>query len=215
MPHLVIEYATGGKRPGYRFRPPVDGIDEATRSAVWRHAMPRGQGWGAEGFAGARSLKCFPVGRGAVAVSTICVTDQADELGRRGIRRAEVELLPAAAYPAFLEQKLAAIPAPIREAASHQLMSYLWQRIVDRALLRGSRCVVLTAPYTGPEGWQHIEALILRLVTSPGIRMFEGWGVLTPFTTLALDWRDEGQIVGVPSASLRRGRGASIIGVNP
>src|SRR5690606_41939715 len=112
MPHLVIEYATGGKRPGYRFRPPVDGIDEATRSAVWRHAMPRGQGWGAEGFAGARSLKGFPVGRGTVAVSTICVPDPADELGRRGIRRAGCELWPGAAFSAFTQHTLAPLRAP-------------------------------------------------------------------------------------------------------
>src|SRR5690606_41945434 len=91
MPHLVIEYATGGKRPGYRFRPPVDGIDEATRSAVWRHALPRGQGWGAEGFAGARSLKCFPVGRGTVAVRSeerrvgkACGSRWVAEAGRQG-----------------------------------------------------------------------------------------------------------------------------------
>lgn len=212
MPDLVIEYALEGKRPGYGFRPPLDGVDERTQAAVWRQAMPRGQGWGADAFAGAQSLKCFPIDGGRMAVSSVTVTDQSDELGRRGIRRAGVSIVPARDYPAYLQARLDALPREVREAAGEQFVGYLWQRIVDRALLRGRR-VVLTAPYTGPASWQYVEALVLRLVTSPGIRLFEGWGPLTSFTTLALDWRDEGQIVGVPRGRLDGARGVSVIHV--
>lgn len=213
MQELVIEYTLGARHPGYRFRPPTDGIDAAVLNAVWRQAMPRGQGWGAEAFAGACSLKGFPAGPNIMAVSQVTVTGQRDELGRRGIRQASVRLLAPAEYLAFLDDRIARLPADVREEAGQRFVGYLWRRILDRALLRGGRRVVLTAPYAGPASWLHVEALALRLVTSPGIRAFEGWGPLTPFTTLALDWRDEGQVVGVPGASAQRGRGASVIDV--
>src|SRR5690606_35321416 len=186
------------------------GVDERTQAAVWRQAMPRGQGWGADAFAGAQSLKCFPIDGGRMAVSSVTVTDESDELGRRGIRRAGVSIVPARAYRGYGQARRDARPREVREAAGEQFVGYRWQRIVDRALLRGRR-VVRTAPYTGPASWQYVEALVLRLVTSPGIRLFEGWGPLTPFTTLALDWRDEGQIVGVPRNYLDGARGVSVI----
>src|SRR5690606_24009966 len=82
-----------------------------------RQAMPRGQGWGADALAGAQSLKCFPVGGGQMAVSSVTVTGQSDELGRRGIRRAEVSLVPARDYPAVIQARLDALPREVREAA--------------------------------------------------------------------------------------------------
>lgn len=210
---LVIEYALDTPRPGYRFKPPTKGVSQDTLNAVWRSAMPRGQGWGADGFTGARSLKCFPVGARLVAASEVHVTGEEDEMGRRGLRRAEIELISARDYAAWLDARLASIPASIREAAGQQMAGYVWQRVLDRVLLRGGKRVVLTASYRGPESWQTVEALVLRLVTSPGIRMFEGWGSLTSFTTLAMTWQDEGQIVGVPRQNIGRGRGASVIEV--
>lgn len=208
---LIIEYALDaspprgldGMRPGYRFRPPVEGFDERTLNAVWRQAMPRGQGWGADALTGARSLKCFPLAGGLVAVSNVVVTDQADEMGRRGIRRAEIDLLDARGYPAWLEGRLADTPAAIREAAGQRLAGALLRRMLNRALLRGGRQVALAHPYRSADAWQVIEALVLRLVTSPGVRLLEGWGPHTSFTTLALETQDESQIVALPLEAAR------------
>jgi hypothetical protein len=214
MRRLVIDYALAGTHPGYRFRPPTNGVDRATLDAVWRGAMPRGQGWGAEALAGARSLKAFPVDGRTMALSTVVVTDQQDELGRRGIRRAEIDLILAGEYPARLAERIGALSPAAVDAAGGRLGGYVWQRVLDRVLLRGRRQVVLAHPYRSPEDWQIVEALILRLVTSPGIRVFEGWGPLTPFTTLALGRGDEGRVVGMPQAAARAGRGGAVVRVD-
>lgn len=214
MRRLVIDYALDGPHPGYRFRPPTNGFDRSTLDAVWRGAMPRGQGWGTEALAGARSLKSFPVGSRTMALSTVVVTGQRDELGRGGIRRAEIDLIPAGEYPARLAERIAALPPAAVDAAGGQMGGYLWQRVVDRVLLRGGRQVVLSYPYRSPEDWQIVEGLILRLVTSPGVRMFEGWGPLTPFTTLALGRGDEGRVVGMPQNAVRAGRGGAVVRVD-
>ncbi len=75
----------------------------------------------------------------------------------------------------------------------------MWQRVWDRVLLRGGRQVTFTHPYSGPGAWQRVEALVLRLVASPGVRLLEGWGPLVPFTTLALDAADGGRVVALPA----------------
>ena len=82
MPQLVIDYRLDTKQPGYAFSSPVNGVSEGIRKVVWRHAMPRGKGWGE--FPGMRSIKCFPVSDALAAVSTITVTDQEDEQASGG-----------------------------------------------------------------------------------------------------------------------------------
>lgn len=198
-PDLVIAYTLDGKRPGYQFVTGAAGVPEAVRHTVWRHAMPRGQGWGAEGLEGARALKTFPAGDGRMAISEVVVTGEADEMGRRGIRRAEVTLIGSDAYPAALDARYRALDPAARQWAVEQMLGFVWQRVWDRVLLRGGRQVTFSHPYAGPPGWQRVEALVLRLVTSPGVRLLEGWGPLVPFTTLALDAADGGRVVALPA----------------
>ncbi|NJL56806.1 hypothetical protein HC928_17885 [bacterium] len=88
---LVIEYVHEGHQRGYNFTSPTDGYTDAALKQVWRGAMPRGQGWGAEGLAGAHALKSFVLDDGRVALSRVTVTDQADDAGRRGCE----SMLPA------------------------------------------------------------------------------------------------------------------------
>ncbi len=211
MGQLVIEYALDSLHPGYRFKPPADGFDEQTLKTIWRWAMPRGQGWGAEIYTGARSLKCFPIDARSVAVSVVTVTDQEDEMGRRGIRRAEVTVMPPDEYGRFLESTLRAFPAPIRDAAARRVSAVVWKRLINKVVprLKDGKQVVLAHPYRDPEAWQVIEVLVLRLVTSHTIRMIEGWGRVTPFTTLALDWREEAGIVALPLEKARERQGGA------
>jgi hypothetical protein len=212
-PDLVIEYGLDGGQPGYRFRPPVRGFSEEALRVIWRCAMPRGQGWGGNSYVGARSLKCFPVDAHTAALSLVTVTDQQDEVGRRGIRRAEITLVPARDHLAYLERRLEAYPASVRAAAQHRLPPYLWRRILDKAVpkLKRGQPVVLAHPYTGPQSWQFIEALMLRLVTSRAVRLIEGWGAVSSFTTLALDWHDESRLVALPLDRARELRGVTVI----
>lgn len=210
MADLILEYVLDGQRPGYAFQQPTDGFSQATLDAIWRGAMPRGQGWGDESLHGAVSLKTFRVDEQWMALSRVTVTDQADELGRRGIRRAKIDLVPRTAYQARLHDQLDTLPAEARLAAGERLGDYLWKRILDKALLRARRQVVLVHPYVGVTAWQVVEALILRIVTSPGLQLLEGWGPLTTFTTLACDWREESQVVGLPRDAADRSGAAAI-----
>jgi hypothetical protein len=213
MPSLVIEYALDGREPGYRFAASPDGLDEQARRVIWRHAMPRGQGWGADRYAGARALKCFWVDERRIALSTVTVTDQRDEMGRGGIRRAEIDVLPAGQVGAALDERLRGCPAAIHDAARSRLSVYMWKRLLSRIVphLRARRQVLLAHPYHSAAAWQVMEVLVLRIVTSRTIRALEGWGAAQPFTTLALDWREETGIVALPLERARESRGAAVI----
>ena len=132
MPQLVIDYRLDTKQPGYAFSSPVNGVSEGIRKVVWRHAMPRGKGWGE--FPGMRSIKCFPVSDALAAVSTITVTDQEDEQGRRGIRRAEIDLIPLPEILNHVHGLLRALPNSVQQASAHLFQTGVWARILDRAL---------------------------------------------------------------------------------
>ncbi len=216
MPHLVIEYALDSKRPGYAFRPPTDGFDEALLKAVWRGAMPRGQGWGGVAYQGARSLKCFPLDKQIVAVSEVVVTDQQDEGGRRGIRRAEVTLLPAGDSLPYLKSRLETYPEAVQRAADKMLSLGRWAQIVDGALpkVKGrSPQVILAHPYTGPGAWQAVEALVLKLATSWKLRTLKGWGRVNSVTTLALTYREESRIVALPLEKAAQVRDVPVVAI--
>nr|MBN1229561.1 hypothetical protein [Anaerolineae bacterium] len=201
MQQLVLEYVIDSPQPGYQFRPPTNGFKEADLRLIWRQAMPRGTGWNGDAYQDARSLKCFALDEGRIAVSLVHVTGEEDELGRRGIRRAEIAVLDNDAYVVFLESLLGRYHESILETANQHIRPYVWKRMLRLIVprLKAHKQVVLSHPYSGPVAWQVVEVLILRLVTSKTIRLLEGWGAPAPFTTLALDWRDESPIVALPS----------------
>lgn len=201
MPDLIIEYNLDGKHPGYAFRQPTNGYHEDVLKAVWKGAMPRGQGWGANGFTGAQSLKCFPLNRRFIAVSEVIITDQEDEEGRRGIRQAAITLMSPGEYLGWLNARLDAYPLGIQEEAHRRLNLPGWAQIIHRALprLRGRQPqVVLTSPYRDAYTWQIVEYLSIKLATSWVVKTIKGWGRINSLTTLALTHRDEARIVAIP-----------------
>ncbi|GAB4513623.1 MAG: hypothetical protein OHK0046_14570 [Anaerolineae bacterium] len=189
---LVIEYVMEGHQRGYNFTTPTAGYDEATLKTIWRQAMARGQGWGAPVYTGARAIKSFPLPDGQFAVSEVIVTDLEDEGGRRGIRRAEIEVMPPRLYALHLESRLAGYPADIRAEAARKAV--ICSQRANR--LKKDMPLVITAPYTTPRAWWLVEALILTLAVTPRGAL-QRWGVV-PFTTLALDYRGESRMVALP-----------------
>lgn len=216
MRHLTLEYVLDSRRPGYAFTTPTDSFDQAALKAIWQGAMPRGQGW--RGYIGARALKCFPLEGGRrVALCEVTVTDQADESGRRGIRRAEITVIEAGDYLGALRQRLAALPEPTRQAAGRRLTCWRWKCILDRALpkVRRSRGqIVLAAPYTTPADWAVVEAVVLRVATSRRLRALKGWPRVVSITTLALDPREESRIVALPLEAAGQWPGAHAIDIS-
>ena len=211
---LTIEYRLEGRHPGYQFTGPTDpAIDKRTRKAVWQNAIPRGQGWRDARYAHARTLKVFDAGPGQMAASVVHVTDMTDEMGRGGIRRAKVTLMDDSVYHSFVRETYKLYPETIRRAAEDRLMSTVWRRVLDKALLRAREQIVLAYPYRNAEDWKLVEALVLRLVSAPGVRWVEGWGTRPTFTTLSLDWREEGRVVALPLERARSVRGVPVIEV--
>ncbi|NDJ51571.1 MAG: hypothetical protein GYB68_00635 [Chloroflexi bacterium] len=200
MQKLSIEYQLNGQRPGYAFQPPTDDFDEQTLKVIWRQAMPRGQGWGRNGFIGARSIKSFPVDGRSIALSRVTVTDQEDETGRKGIRAAEIMLLDHHAYEDHLEEAIDATAPDLRAKAQKLLTRYRWRRILEMARpnKKTPGQVIMTYPYQGPDDWGAIEALVMRLALSRRLSLIGRWGAVSSFTTLALDYRNEANIVVLP-----------------
>ena len=213
MDPLIIEYVLGTRRPGYTYTSPTGGYDENTLKTIWQQAMPRGQGW--RRYIGARSLKCFALDNGRrAALVDVTVTDQTDEGGRQGIRRAVITVIDGAEYLPALQTRLAELPESVNQAAMQRLTCWRWKRILDRAapkLRTQNRQIVLTAPYTDPTSWQVMEATLLHIAVSRKLRAVEGWPPVFPLTTLVLDPREETRLVALPLAKAKRQPGVKAI----
>lgn len=215
MQTLTIGYVLDGARRGYNFTSDTDGIDSATLKAIWRGAMPRGQGWDA--YPGATALKCFPLDSGEAAICEVTVTGMVDEAGRKGIREATIHIMTAREYDAALLERLQALPASIVSDAERKLHSREWELLFKkyRHAQKPKSFVkpqtILAYPYT-PDGWRFVEACILLLATrstlltnlieiSPSINPFADR--ILAFTTLALDYQEGGRIVALPLEKIR------------
>lgn len=209
--HLTIDYRLDGLRPGYQFTSPTGGIADSDLKTIWRQAMPRGQGWGA--YIGARSIKCFAVGRGRLAISEVVVTDRADEEGRRGLRRAEITVMGQADYEASIRARLKAYPVEVRKAAGHRMDAGRWVRVLLNAVprLNGKEQAVLTHPYTTPDDWAVLEFMVLYLSTRWSVRAVRGLPPVVPFTTLALNHNEEAPITAIPASKLGHTPGGRVI----
>jgi hypothetical protein len=211
MSQLVIEYITEGRQRGYQFTSPTRGFNDETLKLIWRTAMPRGQGWGA--YIGARSLKCFPLDDGRFALSEVTVTDKVDESGRRGIRRTLIDIFDIESCIARLRQRLAGYSADIQDKAARKPNFFQRGQIIDRALpkLNGKPSqVVLSHPYSEPHDWSVIEAVVIHLALAP-LGPMKSWGKIVPFTTLALDHREEARLIALPSKQASQLRDVSVV----
>jgi hypothetical protein len=56
--------------------------------------------------------------------------------------------------------------------------------------------------YDGPDRWQVVEGLLLKLVLSP-VGPMRRWGKIIPFTTLALSHADESALVALPTGKAK------------
>ena len=214
MKPLIIEYVFEGHRRGYNFTSPTTGFSEEALKTIWRTAMPRGQGWGADAYIGATSLKCFPIDEHHVALSEVTVTAQRDEGGRRGIRRAVVQTMKAAECVHHLQQRLDNFPPDIRDRLEEKRSSF-WQRktLVEqtRPKVHGSKQVIFSRRYSGVEDWLAVEFLVLKLAIS---RVEESsQDEIVPFTTLALDYREESRMVALPAQQTAQMGDISVIAV--
>ncbi len=215
MRELAIGYALEGARRGYTFTSPTDGVDPDALKAIWRGAMPRGQGW--EQYPGASALKCFPLDSGEAVICDVALTDLQDEVGRKGIRSAAIKLLSPREYQDDLLARLRALPPKVVADAERKLTSHEWELLFKKyrdakkpkSILKPQ--TILAYPYSAT-GWRFVEACLLLLATrstlltnlieiSPTINPFADR--ILSFTTLALDYREEGRLVALPLDRMR------------
>lgn len=196
MSQLIIEYNINGseRERGYQFTTPTNGFDPDTIKTIWRNAMPRGQGWGDASFIGARSIKSFELDNGQIAVSEVTVTDLVDENGRKGIRRAEIDVMSKPVYAHHLRSRWLGYPTDIMAQAKDKYIRL--QRNFPK--LKKKMPLVLSYPFESIKDWWLIEALMLQLVLSPTHQMRK-WGKIIPFTTLSLNHLGESKIVALPT----------------
>ncbi|MBI5668871.1 MAG: hypothetical protein HZC41_12765 [Chloroflexi bacterium] len=205
MQPLVLEYVFEGHQRGYNFTSPTRGYSDATLKTIWRYAMPRGQGWNA--YIGARSLKSFLLDDGRVALSEVTVTDLRDESGRGGIRQAVIQVMYPGAYHEYLKDRLRRYPHTVQAQVDRWPSFGQRKRLLERGV-RGAAQTVCVYPYTSPDAWQTAEAITLKLATAPGLLLRSG---ILPFTTLALDYRDESPLVVLPADRADRLNGVATL----
>jgi hypothetical protein len=204
MEPLVLEYVLSGGQRGYNFTSPTRPYDEETLKRIWRGAMPRGQGWGGDAYSGARSIKCFPLDERRMALSTVTVTDQRDESGRKGIRRAVIQVMSAEACAMQLRTHLRGYPYAVEREIERLPTPAQWAKLVGRVvpmLGKPEQQIVLTRDYATGD-WQVMEGVIIKLALAL-TTVWKRGSPLVPFTTLALDPREEMALVGVPSGALK------------
>jgi hypothetical protein len=195
MRQLVLEYVFEGHKRGYNITSPTNGFNDDTLKTVWRNAMPRGQGWGAEAYVNARSLKSFTLPDGRIALADVNVTGLKDESGRGGIRKAVVDIMQPGEYLDALRARLSRYPQNVLAEANRK--PGFGRRRIPK--VQGDAQVVLAHPYTTVDTWQMIEALVLTEAVELLDRRWLG-SKYFPFTTLALEYRDESQVVVLPES---------------
>lgn len=209
---LVIEYVFEGQQLGYNFTSPTRGYSEDTLKTIWRQAMPRGQGWGQ--YTGATTLKCFPLRNGYMAASNVVVTDLQDETGRRGIRRAEIEVMTMPAYIEYLKRRFDDLPQNIQTHV-HVLMAS-WNRLrpFDRIARKINKAeqVILSRRFTDVDDWKLMEGVIIKLALTPFPPLKRAG--LFPFTTLAMAHHDEGFVVALPAEKVGQIKDVPVVAVD-
>ncbi|MEO8611672.1 MAG: hypothetical protein ABI690_27480 [Chloroflexota bacterium] len=201
MKQLTIEYLLEGHMRGYNFTSPTQGFHDDVLKSIWRKSMPRGQGWGADVYAGAHSLKSFWLEDGRMALSEAVVTDMRDESGRGGIRRAVVSIMQPGEYLDLLKTRFSQYPDVLRHQTDNRILPNP----------RGEKQLIFFHPYADIARWQAIEALILRQALRLSMNGLIRSGKIVPFTTLALDYHDEGQIVVLPEEKARTVKNENVV----
>lgn len=194
MPQLVLEYVFEGHKRGYNFTSSTKGFSDDILKVIWRNAIPRGQGWGS--YEGARSLKCFMLEGGGVALSDVTVTDQRDESGRGGIRRAVIDVLPVSSALDYLERRFHHYPEAVQEQAEKKLNFGLRTRLSMPRPNKNPQ-IILSYPYSTPADWEVVEAMVVKFSLNMRRK-------INPFTTLALDYREESRLVVLPQDRAQR-----------
>lgn len=195
MRQLVLEYVFEGHRRGYNITSPTNGFNDDTLKSVWRNAMPRGQGWGAETYVNAHSLKSFPLPDGRIALADVAVTGLRDESDRGGIRKAVVDIMQPGEYLDALRVRFSHYPQGIQTEASRK--PGFGRRRMPK--VQGDSQLVLSHSYITADSWQMIEALVLAEAIELLDRRWLGSKYFS-FTTLALEYRDESQLVVLPES---------------
>jgi len=197
MRQLVLEYVFEGHKRGYNITSPTNGFNDDTLKTVWRSAMPRGQGWGADIYTDARSLKSFALPDGRLALADVNVTGLRDESGRGGIRKAVVDIMQPGEYLDALRARFAKYPQNIQQEAMRK--PGFGRRRIPK--VQGDSQEVLTYPYQTTTAWQLVEALIMNEAIELLDRRWLG-GKYVSFTTLALEYRDESQLTVLPESRI-------------
>jgi hypothetical protein len=97
-------------------------------------------------------------------------------------------------YRHHLQSRLAGYPSDVQAAAERKRAAI--QRSMPR--LKRRQPLMLASTFTTARDWWTIEVLVLKLAAAP-IGPMRRWGDVIPFTTLALDYRDESNVVAVPA----------------
>jgi hypothetical protein len=226
MVALRLEYVLTGRQRGYQFTSDTRGVPPEQLKRIWRHAIPRGSSWSDPAYRGARALKCFALddtGAGRVAVCDVIGTDQVDEVGRTGIRRAEIHVMTIADYDAHVRERLARCTPDVTREAERRLNAHNWELLLKKQMSDGHSPLkpqtVFTADYS-PENWQIVEACLLLLATRATLltNLIELTPKINPFadrvlsfTTLALDARDESRLVAIPAARAAHLKGVPFV----
>jgi hypothetical protein len=124
-----------------------------------------------------------------------------DESGRGGIRRAVVSVMQPGEYLEVLKTHLS------------QYSDALHRHIEHRSLPnpRGDKQLIFCHPYADAARWQTVEAMILRQALRLASNGIIRSGRIIPFTTLALDYHDEGQIVVLPEDKARTVKNENVV----
>lgn len=218
---LHIAYVLTGAQRGYTLSADA-GVPADAQKAIWREALPRGQGWDDPAFTGARSLHCWPLGAGMAALSHTTITDQRDELGRGGIKQAHIVYGTLREIATALHDRLTVLPGHTLATAESALASQAWGLLFSRYrenMPAMKPRTLLTFPYT-PAGWLFIEACMLLLATRATLlaNLIEVTPQINPladrmlsFVTLTLDPREQSRLLALPAAHAARWPGVPMI----
>lgn len=207
---LAIEYVLEGTQRGYAFTTPTTGYADNVVKAVWRQAMPRGQGWNQ--YIGAESVKGFALPDGRFALCIVSVTDREDESGRKGIRSAQIDVYDVPTYRAALRRRFERLPLSVQDDARFEHDRLRRVRTLHRVERKAAQ-LALTHVYDTQADWRYVEGLAILLALEP-LGTLKGWRAPFSLTTLALTTQEESALVAIPrERAAHIGKEAATLGV--
>ena len=171
-------------------------LSEVEKKAIWLNSLPEGSNWNLPQYRNKKITKTFSI-NGKFAVSTIEVTSDSDEIGRKGLLNARINLYSQKKYKEWLHEEFHRINHSLYLNEVSTTIQVIFQRIKNLKF-QDSRLAIYR-PFNNQKDIEYNFALLISLCVNDNLRTkIANWHQQLTFTSFALSPRDSSSIICLP-----------------